>query len=152
MRGSKYQSHGNKVEDKALGRMMEEHNLSVVLVEDWMLIQRANFDLRVDEEPYHSLQVYANLGARRFMVRVWGKTICSGEVTSIKELNSLCADYFKSRVACVGHLGSHPGATGNQGCRSSLVSRVSRFVRIHDNEMRDRFDRGGDFMSCQVPN
>ena len=115
MRDSKNPPHGRKVEDKALGRMIEEHNLSVVLVEDWMLIQRANFDLRVDEEPYHSLQVYANLGARRFMVRVWGKTICSGEVTSIKELNSLCADYFKSRVACVGHLGSHPGATGNQG-------------------------------------
>ena len=117
MWGPKNQPHVTKkmVEDRALGRMMEELNLSVTLIEDWMLIQRASFDLRVDEEPYHSLQVYANLGARKFVVRVWGRTLCSGEVADIKELNAVCTDYFKSRVACVGHLGSHLGASGNQG-------------------------------------
>ena len=110
--------------DRALGNMMEELNLSVTLVEDWMLIQRASFDLRVDEEPYHSLQVYANLGTRKLVVRVWGRTITNRDVNSMEELSSLCADYFKSRVVCVGHLGSQPGSTENQGLRISLVNQT----------------------------
>ena len=116
MLSSKNQPNTPKVfRDRALGTMMEELNLSVTLVEDWMLIQRASFDLRVDEEPYHSLQVYANLGTRKLVVRVWGRTISNREVNSMEELSTLCADYFKSRAVCVGHLGSHPGSTENQG-------------------------------------
>ena len=119
---SKNTPHTTKVlRDRTLGCMMEELSLSVTLVEDWMLIQRASFDLRVDEEPYHSLQVYANLGTRKLVVRVWGRTISNKEVNSMEELSSLCADYFKSRAVCVGHLGSHPGSSENQGLYISLV-------------------------------
>ena len=125
MLSSKNQLHTTKVlRDRALGSMMEELNLSVTLVEDWMLIQRASFDLRVDEEPYHSLQVYAHLGTRKLVVRVWGRTISNREVNSMEELSSLCADYFKSRAVCVGHLGSHPGSSENQGLCFSLVSQT----------------------------
>ena len=125
MLSSKNHPHKTMVlRDRALGSMMEELSLSVTLVEDWMLIQRASFDLRVDEEPYHSLQVYANLGTRKLVVRVWGRTISNREVNSMEELSSLCADYFKSRAVCVGHLGSHPGSSENQGLCFSLVSQT----------------------------
>ena len=122
--------HTTKVmRDRALGSMMEELNLSVTLVEDWMLIQRTSFDLRVDEEPYHSLQVYANLGTRKLVVRVWGRTISNREVNSMEELSFLCADYFKSRAVCVGHLGSHPGSSESQGLFISLVPQTCVTMR-----------------------
>ena len=39
-----------------LSGTLESLRLQLVRVEDWVLIQRANFDIRVNGEPYHSIQ------------------------------------------------------------------------------------------------
>ena len=39
-----------------LSETLESLRLHLVRVEDWVLIQRANFDIRVNGEPYHSIQ------------------------------------------------------------------------------------------------
>ena len=39
-----------------LSETLESLRLNLVRVEDWVLIQRANFDIRVNGEPYHSIQ------------------------------------------------------------------------------------------------
>ena len=39
-----------------LSETLESLRLHLVRVEDWILIQRANFDIRVNGEPYHSIQ------------------------------------------------------------------------------------------------
>ena len=39
-----------------LSETLERLRLHLVRVEDWVLIQRANFDIRVNGEPYHSIQ------------------------------------------------------------------------------------------------
>ena len=53
-----------------LSRVLEELQLSLTRIEEWILIQRATFDLRIDEEPYHSIQMYASLATKKFVVRV----------------------------------------------------------------------------------
>ena len=73
-----------------LSGILEKLRLSLVQVEEWILIQRMKFDLRIDEEPYHSVQVYANMETRKYVVRVWGRTSDKGEFKSDEELRSLC--------------------------------------------------------------
>ena len=92
-----------------LSRVLEELQLSLTRIEEWILIQRATFDLRIDEEPYHSIQMYASLATKKFVVRVWGRSCHYGEFTNEEDLKVHCIINFKNTAACVGYLGSHPG-------------------------------------------
>ena len=98
-----------KMDLAALSRVLEELQLSLTRIEEWILIQRATFDLRIDEEPYHSIQMYASLATKKFVVRVWGKSCHYGEFTNEEDLKVHCIINFKNTAACVGYLGSHPG-------------------------------------------
>jgi len=92
-----------------LSKVLEELQLSLTRIEEWILIQRASFDLRIDEEPYHSIQMYASLATKKFVVRVWGRSCHYGEFTNQEDLKVHCIINFKNTAACVGYLGPHPG-------------------------------------------
>ena len=94
---------------KYLSGILEDLCLSLVQVEEWIQIQRARFDLRINEEPYHSIQIYANLDTRTYLVRVWGRTLDRGNFVSEEDLKFLCITNFQNTSACVGYLGPHPG-------------------------------------------
>ena len=78
-----------------LSETLERLRLHLVRVEDWVLIQRANFDIRVNGEPYHSIQIYADLAARKYIRRVWGKSEATGEIGTMGDLRDLCAASFQ---------------------------------------------------------
>ena len=90
--------------------VLRELQLTLVHVEDWILVQRANFDLHISEEPYHAVQLYANLVTRKYVVRVWGRTWDWGTLKDINEVRDLCIKNFRSTSACLGYLGPHPGS------------------------------------------
>ena len=90
--------------------VLGELQLTLVHVEDWILVQRANFDLHISEEPYHAVQLYANLVTRKYVVRVWGRTWDWGTLKDINEVRDLCIKNFRSTSACLGYLGPHPGS------------------------------------------
>ena len=94
----------------ALQGVLRELNLCLIQVEDWILVQRANFDLHVADEPYHSIQLYANLTTRKYVIRVWGRTYDWGAYDNEEYLNDLCVTNFKDTAACLGYLGPHPGS------------------------------------------
>ena len=71
-------------------------------VDDWILVQRSSFDIQIGEEPYHSVQVYANLSSKSFFVRVWGKSVNSGKFAAVEDLKNLCSSNFGGTVACLG--------------------------------------------------
>ena len=96
------------VDLKELTKTLEEHSLQVVTVDDWILIQRASFDILIAEEPYHSIQIYVNLSTNKYVVRVWGISIKSGDSLTTKDLQELCIYCFKKSAACVGYLGFPP--------------------------------------------
>jgi hypothetical protein len=66
--------------------------------------QHDDFDLSLEDEPFHSLQIYVNLDTSDFLIRVWGKTKRKGSVTGVGELQLLCEEVFDGTVACAGHL------------------------------------------------
>ena len=90
--------------------VLRELQLTLVHVEDWILVQRANFDLHISEEPYHAVQLYANLVTRKYVVRVWGRTWDWETLKDIDEVRDLCIKNFRSTSACLGYLGPHPGS------------------------------------------
>ena len=83
---------------------LREMNLQVISIGAWLLIQRATFDIHVNEEPYHSIQIYANLKKMRFVRRVWGLSESSGELKNVEDLRDLCIATFKKSAVCLGHL------------------------------------------------
>lgn len=87
------------------------HELQLVLIriEDWVLIQRESFDIHIDEEPYHALQIYANISKGKYIIRVWGSSVKSGEFLTVEELTALCVSNFGRTVSCLGYLGADPG-------------------------------------------
>ena len=91
-----------------LAKWLEEHKLQVIAVEDWILIQRASFDVLIAEEPYHSIQIYVNLVTNKHVVRVWGISIKSGDSLTTQDLQELCVYCFQQSAACVGYLGFPP--------------------------------------------
>ena len=95
---------------EALQCVLRELNLTLVHVEDWVLVQRATFDLHIAEEPYHAVQLYANLATRKYVIRVWGRTFDWGEYTDKDQLCDLCVTNFRDTAACLGYLGPHPGS------------------------------------------
>ena len=94
--------------DRLAGALCELH-LVLISIEDWVLIQRESFDIHIDEEPYHALQIYANLAKKKYVIRVWGTSVQSGGFSTVEELSSLCASSFGRTVPCLGYLGADPG-------------------------------------------
>ena len=92
-----------------LARSLRELHLVLISIEDWVLIQRESFDIHIDEEPYHALQIYANLTKKKYVIRVWGTSVKSGELSSVEELKQLCVSSFGKTVPCLGYLGEDPG-------------------------------------------
>merc|ERR1711936_1068189 len=60
----------------------------------WCLITRANFDLFMLGEPYHSLEMLINLDTSEYIFRVLGTSRLRGEYASIEELEGLLISTF----------------------------------------------------------
>ena len=75
-------------EEEAAGEAMDVASvasamgLAVVSVDGWMVVQRASFDLSLESEPYHAMQLMVNPASRDYLVRIWGKTRSRGKVRS----------------------------------------------------------------------
>ena len=95
-----------------LSKTLESLRLQLVQVEDWILIQRSSFDIRVNGEPYHSIQIYADLAAKKYIRRVWGKSEATGEIQTMQDLKDLCAASFQRSMTCIGSF----GLTDPNGC------------------------------------
>ena len=83
-----------------LSKSFGEQNLQVINIDGWSLIQRATFDIQIEEEPYNSIQIYVNLASKKYSVRVWGRSIRSGKVDTAQAW--LPDGYSRIfRIACV---------------------------------------------------
>ena len=98
-------SEERKLDYRELSKTLEDLNLQVVTIDDWILIQRCTFDVHIEEEPYHSIQIYANLKSLKFIRRVWGISERSGEVRTAEDVRDLCIATFYKSAVCLGHTG-----------------------------------------------
>ena len=87
------------------GSFIKQNNLCVFNIDGWSLIQRATFDIQVEGYPYHSIQIYADLAAKKYIRRVWGKSEATGEIQTMQDLKDLCAASFQRSMTCIGSFG-----------------------------------------------
>ena len=68
---------------------MEDLGLVVLMIDDWMLVQRGSFDFYLDGEPHHSLHMLINISLGKYVTRVWSRTYDNGDFKSTEELKSI---------------------------------------------------------------
>ena len=93
-----------------LNDRLEALHLQMITIGDWVLIQRATFDIDVGGEPYHSIQVYFNFKTMTYIRRVWGISESRGELEAMVDVEDLCIATFNKSVVCSGHIGPDYGS------------------------------------------
>ena len=98
--------------------------ITMVKIEDWIILQRSRFDITMDDEPFTALQLYLNTQTRAYITRVWGRTFSRGTTTgSVADIEVLCNQTFSQGMACC------PGTSGKE-VENSLVSVNYPFTRL----------------------
>ena len=96
-----------------LNQTLEDLNVQLITIGDWIIIQRSTFDIHIKEEPYHSIQIYANLNSMKFIRRVWGISERSGELRTMDDMRDLCIATFNKSAVCLGHIDPNQGGDLN---------------------------------------
>ena len=99
----------NDVKRSELYDRLEALHLQVITIGNWILIQRATFDIDVRGEPYHSIQVYFNFKTMTYIRRVWGISESRGELETVEDVEDLCIATFNKSMVCSGHIGPEHG-------------------------------------------
>ena len=98
------------MDNQGLSDTLEMLHLQKITIGEWILIQRATFDIHVNGEPYHSIQIYANLKTMTFIRRVWGISESIGELNAMEDLRDLCIATFNKSMVCLGQVEPPPQA------------------------------------------
>ena len=77
-------------------------SLCLIQVEDYLVVQRKHFDLKVFGEPFRAIQLLVKLETWTYLVKTFGSKSGSGQVSSLKELHTLCYKIFDKTVPCAG--------------------------------------------------
>ncbi len=88
--------------------LLQELELSMVQVEEWFVLQRTQFDVYLNQEPYTAIQALFHPRESIFIHRIWGKTKTIARFADAAELDRLCRSVFADAVACLGVIG-RPG-------------------------------------------
>ena len=113
--------------------------LNPVQVENWLVIQRRRFDLRLYEEPFHAIRVLVDLDSGKFVHRIWGRTRENGHLSGIEDLIALLWSVFHQTVACLGF----PHSSSFNSSTIQLEHPVSRQVS-RDCLFTYQIDSGGE--------
>ena len=91
--------------DLELLSFVRAHRLSLLRVDDWIVVQRRSFDATVDSEPYHSVQVFFDLVRRVLLCRVWGRTVSKSVDADDASVVAACKRLFEgSAKPCLGRV------------------------------------------------
>ena len=86
--------------------VVAQFDVTMVQIEDWVILQRCKFDIIVNDEPYPALRLYINVKTRVFITRVWGQTHSKGDIDDISKGKEICCQTFGKGglVCCPGHI------------------------------------------------
>ena len=96
--------------DNVLGKL----SLMRVQMEDYLVIMRSTFDVTVAGDPYMAIMLLVNMWSKKFIARIWNRTVMTGSVGSKLEFEEACKTLFDQGKPCLGcpeddkedHLGS----------------------------------------------
>ena len=83
--------------------ILEAHSLKHVMVGDYLVIVRSDFDVIISGEPYIAFMLMLNLKSGVCRTRIWNKTIKAGLVANTSELEVECNNLFEKCKPCIGY-------------------------------------------------
>lgn len=93
--------------DLGIGEIMvvlRELSLSSVLLGDYLVILRSDFDLFISGEPYLATMCLFNIKSGVFLARMWNETVTRVSPCSIAEFEEACRKHFSQGRPCLGYL------------------------------------------------
>ena len=81
--------------------VISELTLSSLVLGDYLVIVKSDFDLVVSEEPYLALMLLLNTRTGKYIARIWNQTISTGILSSVEQLKVACIKHFEHRP-CMG--------------------------------------------------
>ena len=85
-----------------LEETLKHLNLFAYQMQNYLVIQRTSFDLKVENEPYTSIQIVINMTDSSCTTRIWGSIRDKRCYVEPPDLVGLCDEVFNDTVTCLG--------------------------------------------------
>ena len=87
---------------KEVIKLLSSVSLTSVIISDYFVVMRSNFDLTISGEPYTGLVLLLNLMTGKYFSRIWNQTVATGTIVDSKELMEACDNHFGQGRPCMG--------------------------------------------------
>ena len=87
---------------EAVLAVINAERLAYLSLKGWILFVREDFDMFHEGEPHHAISFLFHMDTRRFLSRVWGKTLSQGKVHSLDQLAGHLRVTFERTMPCMG--------------------------------------------------
>ena len=81
--------------------VIREMSLSSLVLGDYLVIVKSNFDMVLSGEPYLALMLLLNTGTEKYIARIWNQTVFTGTISSVDQLRAACMKHFE-HMPCIG--------------------------------------------------
>ena len=81
--------------------VLKRLNLESVVMGDYLVLMRSDFDATIEEEMYIALLLVYNVKSGEFVARVWNETLTVGKVQTLEDFMQACKNHFDFNP-CVG--------------------------------------------------
>merc|ERR1712066_1054931 len=88
---------------KEAAGILSSLSLTSVMIGDFLVVMRSEFDLSISGEPYIGLALLLNLKSGRYLSRIWNQTVASGNIARGYQLAEVCKQHFGQGTPCLGH-------------------------------------------------
>ena len=82
-------------------KAIAEMSLSSLVVGNYLVIVKSDFDIVVSEEPYLALMLLLNTMTGKYIARIWNQTVSTGNISTVEQLKDACLKHFELRP-CMG--------------------------------------------------
>ena len=102
----------------------------------FVLINRPDFDLILDDEPHHHTEVIIDLETNQSLLRIWGRTHKREEISQVQQIVDLCEKVFNESCVCVGNAEKNEWSSKKAHFNNRrFVSKQCQVVMDMDSEM-----------------
>ena len=108
-------------------QILKELSLTFVQLEDWLVIQRSRFEIRLNEEPFKVMEFYFQPRTGKYYQRVFGKTM--GSVMQVQDVDSFIkavSAFFSNTLPCIGAFGPGGVPSGFQQVTYPFSRHISK--------------------------
>ena len=82
--------------------LLQKLHLTSVILGDYVVFLRSDFDLTLAGEPYIAVMLLLNRRSGGFLARIWNRTVTVGNAITKRELSTVLCDIFDRGRPCIG--------------------------------------------------